>query len=298
VSSIIGKPSDPPQCTACGYLLIGLLSSHCPECGADVISSPEFNAPRLVRTPWSAVQPQWLPLGIARVLLAPVKTLSACASRRRVTVRRAFFFSLMVSGLLVLAWPVIKEGGLSIANSLSSGTFEWHQLVWPTLSRELTRWFRWRTYCGWEAWSITRWWLLFGLLALVVRPGPGPSRERGATSEVLCRVMLFAPWIALLELGHLFGVWVVEPSVVPEPNTLFAIWPDSLTLVWTDRYWLTRGVAPTFLVGVVFARAVLGRRWLFSMVFAAVLVPLGLLLSVLWTCLFMSSGLIDVLYRW
>jgi hypothetical protein len=155
---------------------------------------------------------------------------------------------------------------------------------------ELTSWFRWRTYGGWEAWSVLRWWLLFAGLSETFLPlgQPAPARWR--------RLMLFAPWIAVLEIGYLVGVWAANPMVVPEPNTLFARWPFLPVDVLTNRYWLVRGVVPTLAVGLVFARAVLGWRWPWAAVLAACLVPVALVYSAVWTCLFDASGLLGFLY--
>jgi hypothetical protein len=200
-------------------------------------------------------------------------------------------FALIVTLLLIALWPIIKEVGLVVSVLISSGGPPPGAQLGQQLWRELTWPFRWRTYCGWEAWSVARWWLLFGALAMAL-PSNLPREQR------FRRLMLFAPWIALLEIGYLVGVWFVRPTIVPEPNTLFATWPISVTEVLTNSYWLARGALPTLAVGLVFARAVLTWPWPASATLAMILVPTALLFSALWTWLFMASGLLGYLYGW
>ena len=193
--------------------------------------------------------------------------------------------------LLIAIWPIIKEFGLVMSYLISTGGGEPGSGIWQQFWRDVTWPFRWRTYCGWEAWSCARWWLLFALLALGL-PSALPREQR------FRRLMLFAPWIALLELGYLVGVWFANPSVVPEPNTLFATSEMPASAVFTSPYWLARGVIPTLAVGMVFGRAVLGWRWPASVTLALLLVPVALLYSAFWTVLFMDSGLLELLYGW
>ena len=283
-------PED-PRCTACGYSLVGIDSAHCPECGADVASDPAFRYPSLARSPWSQSHPRWLLGGVLPVIVSPVRTLGACASRPRVTPQRAMTFALAVTVLLIALWPVVKEVGLAIGLLMAPGAGNSISMVWEYFRREITSPFRWRTYCGWEAWSVARWWLLFGALAMLL-PSRLPREQRWR------RLMLFAPWIALLEIGFLVGVLVAFPGIVPEPNTLFTTWPIHARQVLTDEVWLTRGVVPTLAAVLVFARAVLGWRWPATVLLGVVLVPAGLLLSAVWTWLFMATGVLGYLYGW
>jgi hypothetical protein len=225
------------------------------------------------------------------VIVKPLRTLAMCASRRRVTPRRAAAFALLVTVLLIVLWPVVKEAGLAVGLLRQPGAAISVSMAWDHFRREITSLFRWRTYCGWEAWSVARWWLLFGVLAMLLPSGlPREQRWR--------RLMLFAPWIALVDLGFLAAVLVAYPGLVPEPNSLFATWPIRVTEVLANRIWLIRGVVPSLVGGLVFARAVLGWRWPAAVTLGVVLVPAGLLLSALWTCLFMGSGLLHLLYGW
>jgi hypothetical protein len=284
-----------PECTKCGYNLYGITSANCPECGHDIVSDPSFRTPSLIATPWSRWKPRPLAFGIAAVVAAPLKTLRHCDSPQRVTVTRAILFAAMVMGLLVGLWPLIKETGLTIAVATTSATWSLNDAA-SYLPKELSKPRLWRINCGWELWSVTRWWLLFGLIVFIFPDHSHRQNIRSPHQIHLCRLMLFAPWIAILELGHLFGVWFVDQTVVPEPSTIFAMWPVSLTTMWTNSIWLTRAVVPTFFVGLVFARAVTGWRWPIALLFAMTLVPVGMLLSVTWSCLFTSSEVIDLVY--
>jgi hypothetical protein len=290
--------SDAPICPSCGYLLIGLVApSSCPECGAALQADLSRYRPSLQSTPWSAGrQPRAYFKALAQSLLHPIRSAQRCGDPSAVSAGGAFAFALITTLATVLLWPVLKESGLFIAgviggnptNSLSE--WFWFQAT------ELGFWFRWKTYCGWEAWSIVRWWLLFAVLAAALQRGTADGIDKSRRLWPR-RVMLFAPWIVLLEIGHLIGVWLVEPNVVPEPNTMFASWPAPILTLMTSRLWLARAVVPTFVAGLIFARAVLGWRWRGSILLALVLVPTGILLSIAWSLLFMYGGLLEVLYR-
>ena len=101
---------------------------------------------------------------------------------------------------------------------------------------------------------------------------------------MLSRFLAFAPWLVVLEMSFLIGVWLRGPTTVPEPSTGFVVGIFSWDLwhwdCWLDRGWLVRGAVPTLLAGYVFFARVL--RWPrpAALVAAAVLVPLALMLSV------------------
>ena len=59
---------------------------------------------------------------------------------------------ILVTVLLIAFWPGIKEGGLVASMVISSGGAPPGARLGEQLWRELTWPFRWRTYCGWEAW--------------------------------------------------------------------------------------------------------------------------------------------------
>jgi hypothetical protein len=289
---------DAPICPACGYLLIGLAApSTCPECGAALEADLSRYRPSLQSTPWSAGrQPRAYFKALAQSLLHPITSAQRCRDPSAVSAGGAFTFALITTLATVLLWPVLKEGGLFIAGVIGGNPTNSISAWFRFQAGELGHWFRWKTYCGWEAWSIMRWWLLFAVLAAAL--------QRRATADIdrphrlwLRRLMLFAPWIVLLELGHLIGVWLVEPNVVPEPNTMFASWPAPILTMMTSQLWLTRAVVPTFVAGLIFARGTLSWRWRDSILLALALVPTGILLSIAWSLLFIYGGLLELLYR-
>jgi hypothetical protein len=286
---------DPPCCPACDYSLIGLTSpTRCPECGQWL--EKDFSTYRRVRTPWSAGrQPVHFLAGLVKAILHPLRTAALCAESFKVTRGSAILFAAISTLLTIAGWPVIKITAMFaisglLGDRLGTGWLEWFRFEYG----DLLNGFRWRTYCGWEAWSIARWWLLLGILAAALHRRE-PAMQEGYIW--FRRLLLFAPWITILEIAHLAGVLIAHPMIVPEPNTLFASDLDTFRLVWTNRFWLWRAVIPTFLIGLVFARAVLDRRWSFSFIFAVVLVPPGMAVSVAWTLLFIHGGILDVLYQ-
>ncbi len=58
---------DDPHCRKCGYLLLGLESQRCPECGA--ILSPDAIARGASRPRWKALRPKWLLLILLGLVL-------------------------------------------------------------------------------------------------------------------------------------------------------------------------------------------------------------------------------------
>jgi hypothetical protein len=155
----------------------------------------------------------------------------------------------------------------------------------------------WRRVGVWEAWSISRWWILLATIALIWPSSAAkPEADRGVRSERLVRLLLFAPWISFLELLFLVGVWFVMPAVVPEPSTLFGISADSFWAMCTERFWLVRGVLPSAAVGLVFFRAVLGCRWHTALILSLAFIPLALATSVVWSLLFEPLGILRLAY--
>ena len=103
-----------------------------------------------------------------------------------------------------------------------------------------------------------------------------------------------APWLIVLEVAFLIGVWIESPNTVPEPSTGFVVGIFSWDLwhwdCWLDRGWLIRGALPTFIAGFVFFASVL-RWWRVASVIAAlVLVPVALLLSVACTVAYQNGA--------
>ncbi len=101
----------------------------------------------------------------------------------------------------------------------------------------------------------------------------------------LRRLLLFAPWMALLDWALLIGGLIVCKCVV-EPAT---IWPG---FDWADlRFWVIRSAIPGTIVGYIYLRRVL--RWRAGMAapLALLCVPLLSLVSAGCASLYLRFGL-------
>ena len=150
-----------------------------------------------------------------------------------------------------------------------------------------------------------RWWMLFGALTIWVAAWKSPGEPRAKLWRDLLR---FAPWLALLEIGYLFGAWFAYGGfqVVPEPSTTWAnpsvirlgLDPERLTHWFLNprplRFWLLRGSAPTFLVGLAYFRSVAGRGWLAAIIGSALLIPVAIWLSCGWSGLYLVLSTRDL----
>ena len=193
------------------------------------------------------------------------------------------------SASVVLLWPLLREVGHNFALILGWPLDQ----VWVNVQgmlRASERTSYWQRLWHWEFWSIQRWWLLFGAIAVLwiaVAAAFSPAQRLKIASSTIKRLLLFAPWIAVLEVLFLAGVWLNDFQVVPEPSTGFVVGIFSWKLwhwdAWLDRGWLIRGAAPTFVVGIIFFRTVLRWRWPAVLVGAIALIPIALLLSIAWT---------------
>jgi hypothetical protein len=200
---------------------------------------------------------------------------------------RMLGLSLCVDALIVGLWPIWREGARDLGVLLTS---PWVQpeyapisSEWQFIAHDIQYW---KGIWSWEAWSLARWWLLFGLLTLVtVRL----SRRERPASEAAIALLRFSPWLIVLEFGYLVGVWLARRSVgiMPEPSTTFASdW--EIRMYGVLRYvpfWLRRGGLPSLIVGLAFFRMVPGWRWVAAVVGSIVLVPVALGLSMLWAAL-------------
>lgn len=259
---------DAPACAACGYSLTGLISGRCPECGEELGPDLSDYRPSRNRTPWSAVRPQWLVLGVPLVFARPLRSLDACASHRRVTLLRAAVFGASAVVLLVLCWPAVRSFIEAMLRAVERGTSPWLQLramYRYSLLEFRTTW--WRLWV-WESWSLLKWLLLFAALAIVLpaprRPEPRAPGARPRLQERLCRLLLFAPWLAVLEVGLYLGVSLTDFGTVAEPSTTFGHWGATFRYevyaTWHFwAFWLGRTVLPMGLVGFIFLRGV--TRW-------------------------------------
>jgi hypothetical protein len=189
---------------------------------------------------------------------------------------------------LIGLWPALREIGLQLAIA-SFQPLE--QFTWKDAARSMTNAFASREYWlrlwEWEAWSIGRWWLLFVAITLLWLAASSSLVRRLKSDrlwQTLARFLAFAPWLIVLEVSFLIGVWIEEPLIVPEPSTGFVVGIFSWDLwhwdCWLDRRWLVRGALPTFLAGSVFFAGVLRWRWPAAVAAALVLIPIALVLSV------------------
>ena len=202
-----------------------------------------------------------------------------------------------ISTLVVVGlWPVIRELGLMFAlASYRSDVFSL-EYAGSSMTEAFTRSGYWLRLWKWELWSFSRWWLLFGGMLLLWMVVSAPFSGRPANARRTCflaRFLAFAPWLVVLEMVFLIGVWIREPNVVPEPSTGFVAGIFSWDLwhwdCWLDRGWLIRGAVPTLLVGYVFFARVIGWPRPVGLIAAVILVPIALMLSVACTVAYQNG---------
>jgi hypothetical protein len=271
--------SDVDRCLHCDYSLAGLALARCPECGAAV----DRDGPPVLLFRRGLIRS--LPGVLWSVMWRPTATLGLCRWRRAVPGRDAAGFALAFMALVILGWPIIRRLLSFVALSMVWGPAgaaraELSAATWGRLGNVNL----WMFMLSWHVGAVLRWWVLFGLIAMVWawRTPRRGSAERGRMADMACRLALFTPWIVVIEVGYLVGVWVAEgPQVVPEPSTVFMTrwrWDN-----WLRTVWLVRGVAPTLGVGYVFFRAVIGMRWWTALIGAVVLIPIAINLSLGWS---------------
>lgn len=203
--------------------------------------------------------------------------------------------ALISSVVIVGLWRVIREIGLWMSVFTFSSeyrTWEYAEFIVQALVESNY----WVVIWKWEMWSLGRWWLLFGAIALVWLAVSLPFHRSQLVSHIthtLARLLAFAPWLIFLEVAFLIGVWIESPDTVPEPSTGFVVGIFSWDLwhwdCWLDRGWLIRGALPTFVAGVMFFTSVL--RWgrVASVIAAIILIPISLMLSVACTVAFQNG---------
>jgi hypothetical protein len=220
---------------------------------------------------------------------APHRILWLAGAAQPPLFRSAIPLAVVSTLVLVILWPYLREFGLAVSVMISEGVVSgWPILTAiPSILTDHGR--QWRV-CRWEAWAMLRWWLLFGAWATLWLVTSWPLRtRRKLESPVDCyrRFFAFAPWIVVLELLFLVGVWIDSHNTVPEPSTGFVEGIFSWGLwrwdCWKGAVWITRGWLPTWIIASIFARYVLRWRWAPAVVSAACAVPIALDLSVAWT---------------
>ncbi len=197
---------------------------------------------------------------------------------------------------LIGLWPAVREFGLAfsmLSAHLNEAAWRYLQDIYSMVAdQEL-----WTRLWSWELWAVGRWWLLFGTLTLLwLTISLVRSREARMPHmlNTLARLLAFAPWLIVLEMTFLIGVWLHSSNTVPEPSTGFVVGIFSWDLwhwdCWLNREWLIRGAVPTMVVGYMFFTQVLRWRWPLAVVAAVLLVPVALWLSIAGTVAF-SHGL-------
>jgi len=226
---------------------------------------------------------------IARALVRPLCWLGLWQSKAAPSLLASLATAIISTITLIGLWPLLREIGLTLA------LFAWQPMAvnytWANAGSSMSEAFSsggyWQRLWQWEAWSVGRWWLLFGIVLLVWLAVSTPLRRWFRTESVasaVARFLDFAPWIIVLELAFLIGVWIESPNTVPEPSTGFVVGIFSWDLwhwdCWLNRGWLIRGAFPTLVAGAVFFAGVLRWRWPVAVVAALVLIPIAILLSI------------------
>lgn len=220
-----------------------------------------------------------------------------------------------VTVILIVAWFLVRDTALDTGLWLTMPELgrrpEWPIPItaqhYPHMSR----------LAGWEAWSLFRWWLLFGGLTwlLVARQAGGmgapgspatqacgheEDRERSHSSaEASKNLLRFFPLLIVMEVGQLGGIFLLFGfHMVPEPSTMFAAWdPESgwlglPTMAFVNLmvfvFWIGRSTIPTLVVGTAFFRGVGRWRWRRALVGSLYLIPIAALLSSVWSALYLS----------
>ena len=219
-----------------------------------------------------------------RLFLSLLRPLALCSHAAEIELTRAVWIAAIHTVTIIGLWPLLREFGFEVIDRFrqSSDLFTWPIEMWQ-LPVSLSTLEYWRHAALWEAWSLSRWWLLFGSLAFGCYTAGrklAPGAEHDGWRQ-LRRVLLFAPWLVVLETSYLAGLWAADPTAVPEPSALYALdWPLEN---WQLRVWLIRGLLPTAVAGLAFFRMVVGWRGRRCLCAVVVFVPVALALSVLWT---------------
>jgi hypothetical protein len=240
---------------------------------------------------WTGDEPYGRSLaGLPRDCLRGLGLVRADASKSP-SLRDALLIAALYSLTLVGLWPALREIGLQISMSTFHSGGWTLTSAWQSFAEAIASGGYWLRLIKWETWSLGRWWLLFGLLTLLVLDlSQLESRLFSRTGwrlpvvETIARWLAFAPWLVALEMAFLIGVWIRSPNTVPEPSTGFVVGIFNWSLwhwdAWLDRGWLVRGAVPTIIVASVFFVQVTRWHWWEALLAAILLVPVALLLSI------------------
>ncbi|MCU0880729.1 MAG: hypothetical protein MUF06_23410 [Pirellulaceae bacterium] len=249
---------------------------------------------------WTADEPYGRSVaGLARDCLRGLG-LARAKGAKSPSLRDSLLIAAIYSLTLVGLWPALREIGLQISMSTFHSGGWTLTSAWQSFAEAVASGGYWLRLIKWESWSLGRWWLLFGLLTLLMlalaqlvsrllsRPG-----WRLPVAETLARWLAFAPWLVALEMAFLIGVWIRSPNTVPEPSTGFVVGIFNWGLwhwdAWLDHGWLVRGAVPTIIVASVFFVEVTRWPWWLALVAAILLIPVTLLLSIATTVAYQNG---------
>lgn len=233
---------------------------------------------------------------MTNVLLRPLRLLGLCQRNNGTSLIDGFATAFLSTATLVGLWPAIRVIGLLMAlTSVQSISETWEYAV-RIVPGVFSNGGYWVQISRWEAWSLGRWWLLFGAIMVAWLMVSFPlNRDHFVrrTFHTLARFLAFTPWLIVLEVAFLIGVWIKSPETVPEPSTGFVVGIFSWNLwrwdCWLDSGWLLRGAIPTFIAGVVYFASVLRWGWVASVIAAVILIPTALMLSVACTVAYQNG---------
>jgi hypothetical protein len=187
---------------------------------------------------------------------------------------RAVAIALVSTLITIFGWAVIRDLTLAVYFGIVEGRDGGMYFLSPLLSFQRRHWLRQIT---WESCSFLRLWVLFGAVTVLLG-----GRD---TRMALRRLMLFAPWMALLD-GALLISGLLLCKCVPEPATL---WPG---FDWADlRFWVIRSAIPGSIVGYIYLRRVLRWRPVIAAPLAPGFIPLVSLVSAGCANLYLRFGL-------
>ena len=152
-----------------------------------------------------------------------------------------------------------------------------------------------RQKSGWEMFSIIRWWLLYGAIAiawLAIRLPLGRRWKIESARECLSRFLAFGPWLVVLDIAFLVGIWTRFANSSPNQARCFPMASllgiSGTGIVGVVRTGLFAALVPSLLVSSLFFRWVLRWSWFPAVAAAACLVPATLLWSIAWSVAYLN----------
>ncbi|MDB5349905.1 MAG: hypothetical protein JWN86_1152 [Planctomycetota bacterium] len=198
--------------------------------------------------------------------------------------------AVLLSAALIASWSLVR--GVIQYSGLWLTRPSFRAIAEDVLSKPMKNFVRYgllERLAAWESWSLLRWWILFAVLTWICSRRVVDNTERRRRWRA---VLAFAPWLIVMELGYLGGVWFAMGHfrIVPEPNTIWAdfghFWhrlnPRVLGI------WFLRCAIPTLIVGIAYTRTVLRWPWKTAIFSALALIPIAIYLSLVWSSLYLE----------